>query len=74
MTSDEFNDTIDRADHLRQEAKEAAPNCPLKTGMRPCLCDLPRCPKCNYTKHDAAFEQDHRFCSGIIPPEDALPS
>lgn len=46
---------------------EAEPNCPLKTGLRPCMCDLPRCPVCNYTKHDAAFEMDHDRCRGVIP-------
>lgn len=28
------------------------PNCPLTTGLRPCLCDLPRCPVCGYTRHE----------------------
>lgn len=42
-------------------------NCPLKTGLRPCQCHLPRCPVCNYTKHDAQFEMDHSACSGTIP-------
>jgi hypothetical protein len=45
------------------------PNCPLRTGLIPCECDLPRCPECNYTKHDAAFEfAGHRPCRGFIPP------
>lgn len=44
-------------------------NCPLETGIRPCLCDLPRCPKCNYTEHDARFEMDHHLCGGEIPKE-----
>jgi hypothetical protein len=35
--------------------------------MRPCLCDLPRCPICGYTKHDASFEGDHSKCTGEIP-------
>jgi hypothetical protein len=42
-------------------------NCPLVTGLRPCMCDLPRCPECNYTKHDAQFEGDHHICPGTIP-------
>jgi hypothetical protein len=42
-------------------------NCPLVTGMRPCGCNLPRCPVCNYTEHDAAFEMDHHSCKGAIP-------
>lgn len=42
-------------------------NCPLITGLRPCECNLPRCPKCNYTKHDAQFEGDHHNCNGKIP-------
>lgn len=45
-------------------------NCPLVTGLRPCECDLPRCPVCNYTKHDAQFEMDHNLCYGRIPGED----
>lgn len=45
-------------------------NCPLETGLRPCECDLPRCPVCNYTRHDAAFEMDHATCSGTIPESD----
>jgi len=44
------------------------PNCPLQTGLRPCECDLPRCPVCNYTDHDARFECDHWHCGGAIPP------
>lgn len=44
------------------------PNCPLRTGARPCMCDLPRCPECGYTKHDAQFECDHARCGGTIPP------
>lgn len=43
------------------------PNCPLRTGLRPCECDLPRCKACGYTKHDAAFEGDHVRCPGKIP-------
>lgn len=42
------------------------PNCPLETGLRPCMCDLPRCPVCGYTKHDAQFEGDHFVCIGKI--------
>jgi len=42
-------------------------NCPLRTGLRPCQCDLPRCPSCGYTKHDAEFEGDHGLCGGSIP-------
>lgn len=42
-------------------------NCPLVTGLRPCMCDLPRCPTCNYSDHDARFEMDHGSCSGVIP-------
>jgi hypothetical protein len=42
-------------------------NCPLETGLRPCMCDIPRCPVCNYTTHDAAFEGDHHLCKGKIP-------
>ncbi len=44
-------------------------NCPLETGMRPCECELPRCPICGYTEHDARFEGDHYRCKGIIPPK-----
>lgn len=44
------------------------PNCPLATGLRPCQHDIPRCPKCNYTDHDARFELDHSTCGGLIPP------
>ncbi len=50
----------------------AAPptSCPLVSGLRPCMCEgLPRCPQCNYTKHDAAFEGDHDRCRGRIPEE-----
>ena len=45
----------------------AKPNCPLETGLRPCECGMPRCPVCNYTVHDAAFEMDHGSCPGKIP-------
>lgn len=42
-------------------------SCPnLSRGIRPCTCDLPRCPKCGYTRHDAHFEMDHRLCDGAI--------
>lgn len=47
--------------------ESTAPNCPLVTGQRPCECDLPRCPVCNYTEHDARFERDHHLCRGVIP-------
>lgn len=43
------------------------PNCPLETGLRPCMCRLPRCPVCGYTKHDAMYEGDHGLCKGKIP-------
>ena len=46
---------------------EQKPNCPLETGLRPCICELPRCPVCGYTKHDASFEGDHHICKGRIP-------
>lgn len=45
----------------------ATPNCPLSTGLRPCECDMPRCPECGYTEHDAQFEMDHHVCPGTIP-------
>lgn len=46
-------------------------NCPLVTGLRPCMCEgMPRCPICNYTAHDAAFEMDHASCPGRIPDEE----
>lgn len=48
------------------------PNCPLETGLRPCQCDLPRCPECGYTEHDARFEMDHIYCRGTIPPAGPL--
>lgn len=50
------------------------PNCPLQTGLRPCMCEaMPRCPVCNYTEHDAAFESDHASCPGRIPDADDGP-
>ena len=42
-------------------------NCPLESGAGPCECDLPRCPVCGYTEHDARFHQDHERCEGEIP-------
>lgn len=42
-------------------------NCPLVTGLRPCGCNIPRCPVCRYTEHDAQFEMDHYLCSVSIP-------
>lgn len=49
------------------------PNCPLETYLRPCMCpDMPRCPECGYTQHDADAEGDHHLCGGAIP-EKALP-
>lgn len=52
-------------------ATSGKPNCPLETGLRPCMCEgLPRCPICNYSAHDAAFEMDHASCSGRIPDEE----
>lgn len=48
-------------------------NCPLVTGLRPCECSLPRCPKCGYTAHDARFEGDHFLCSGTIPGAGTIP-
>ena len=36
-----------------------------------CECsDMPRCPKCGYTEHDAAYLMDHHLCDGTIPPID----
>jgi len=55
---------------MAQEPEAFQPNCPLATGLRPCACDLPRCPVCNYTEHDAAFEMDHHLCKGVIPKID----
>lgn len=53
-----------------EEPDDPNPNCPLVTGMIPCMCDLPRCPICNYySKHDAAYHMDHDLCSGTIPGE-----
>ena len=47
-------------------------NCPLTTGLRPCMCpNEPRCPECGYTAHDAAFELDHSRCPGQIPAKEA---
>jgi hypothetical protein len=37
---------------------------------RPGVCNcqnMPRCPVCNYTAHDAAYLMDHRLCRGEIP-------
>lgn len=37
---------------------------------RPGLCDclgMPRCPRCNYTVHDADHLMDHHLCDGAIP-------
>lgn len=45
-------------------------NCPLETGLRPCMCDLPRCPLCSYSDHDERFAMNHSACKGQIP--DAL--
>lgn len=47
------------------------PNCPLRTGLRPCMCDLPRCPECGYTEHDVRFEGDHYLCPGTVPLSDS---
>jgi hypothetical protein len=34
-----------------------------------CACpDMPHCPVCAYTAHDAAYLMDHRFCSEPTPP------
>lgn len=55
------------ANYLGLEIAEGPANCPLVTGLRPCECDLPRCPVCNYTEHDARFEGDHHLCRGVIP-------
>jgi len=50
-------------------------NCPLVTGLRPCQCEgRPRCPRCNYSDHDAAFENDHHICDGTIGPPAAPPA
>jgi hypothetical protein len=50
------------------DAYEPEPNCPLRTGLRPCMCDLPRCPSCGYTEHDRQFEGEHDdLCTGRIP-------
>ena len=38
-----------------------------------CTCDLPHCPLCGYTRHDAAHLMDHRLCKGVIPPDDREP-
>jgi hypothetical protein len=48
-------------------------NCPLKSGVRPCGCDIPRCELCGYTEHDAQFEGDHALgeaAGGRIPGTD----
>lgn len=43
-------------------------DCPnLSRNINPCECDLPRCPRCGYTRHDASFQLDHRMCPGRIP-------
>lgn len=55
---------------MKKEYEGLTRNCPLRTGLRPCDCDLPRCPICNYTEHDAAFEADHALCPGRIPSVD----
>ena len=59
-------------EYARRLAKAAATMTKAKsqTCKQPscCTCDLPRCPVCGYTKHDAAFHMDHGMCKGVIPP------
>lgn len=35
--------------------------------------ELPRCPKCGYTKEDASIHLDHYLCSGSIPDDPINP-
>lgn len=56
-----------------EEHREALASRPTKEDCstlhdgRVCECDLPRCPSCGYTQHDAAFHLDHDLCLGTIP-------
>ena len=65
----QFGDTEEcpRDNMAKAVRVEFLDNCPLETGLRPCMCNMPRCPVCNYTAHDATFEGDHRLCKGTIP-------
>lgn len=51
----------------RKAGPDLIPRNADQCGVQPCPCDLPRCPFCNYTRHDAAFNMDHQVCAGAIP-------
>ena len=59
--------SLDATTGRPEEQKEPA-NCPLVTGRIPCMCDIPRCPACGYTEHDARFHLDHGLCREKNPP------
>jgi hypothetical protein len=54
----------------REATNHPDPLSDIELCSRPGVCNcpnMPRCPVCNYTAHDAAYLMDHNLCKGRIP-------